>query len=77
VTLGAIGRTGDEHTREVNQDIEDFIPKLEGFLSNGSIKPMEYEILGEVGMESVLKGLDAFNTKKSSEKKILVKLAEA
>ncbi len=76
VTLGAIGRSGNEHTLEVNQDIEDFIPKLETLLAQGLLQPMEFEVVGELGFESVLNGLQAFNAKKSSVKKIVVRVAE-
>lgn len=75
VSLGQIGRTGDEHTVQVNQDIEDFIPNLEGYLKDGSLKPMEYEVVGEAGLESVLEGLEVFNGKKSKAKKVVVRLA--
>ncbi|KAH7330514.1 chaperonin 10-like protein [Rhexocercosporidium sp. MPI-PUGE-AT-0058] len=75
VSLGKIGKTGDESTLHVNQDIEDFIPTLEQYLADGSLKPMEYEIIGDVGVEDILKGLEAFNVKKSATKKILVRLA--
>lgn len=75
MSLGKIGKIGDESTLQVNQDIEDFIPTLEKYLSDGSIKPMEYEAVGDVGVENILKGLEAFNSKKSATKKIVVRLA--
>jgi len=75
VSLGKIGKTGDESTLQVNQDIEDFIPALESYLADGSLKPMDYEIVGDVGVEEVLKALEAFNSKKSATKKVVVRLA--
>jgi len=71
-----IGRTGDENTLAVNQDIEDFIPKLEALFANDSLKPMDYEVVGETGFESVLKGLKVLNSKKSGVKKVVVRVAE-
>ena len=75
VSLGKIGKTGDESTLRVNQDIQDFIQELETYLADGSLNPMEYEVIGDVGVDSILKGLKAFNSKKSATKKILVRLA--
>ncbi|KAH6719468.1 chaperonin 10-like protein [Leptodontidium sp. 2 PMI_412] len=75
VSLGKIGKTGDESILQVNQDIEDFIPTLEKYLADGSLKPMEYEVIGDVGVENILKGLEAFNSKKSATKKVLVRVA--
>lgn len=75
MTLGVIGRSGTEHIAEVNQNIESFIPKLEKYLGEGLLKPMEYDIVGDVGVEEVLKGLDAFRSRKGGEKKVLVRLA--
>jgi hypothetical protein len=77
VRLGAIGRSADAQQVEVNREISSFIPELEKFLENGQLKPMQYEVVGDVGMNEVLKGLDAFQNKKGSEKKIVVRLAEA
>ncbi|KAF8853745.1 GroES-like protein [Acephala macrosclerotiorum] len=74
-SLGQIGRSGSEHTTQVNQDMEGFIPLLEKYFDEGLLKPMEYEVVGDVGVGEVLKGLDAFNGRKSGEKKVLVRIA--
>lgn len=58
----------------VNKDMENFIPKLEKLLESGALRPMEYEQVGETGVEEVLKGLEAFNTRKSDGKKLLVRV---
>jgi hypothetical protein len=76
VTLGAIGKTGDAHQKQVTSEIAAFIPQLEKFLSSGLLKPIEYEVFGDVGVKEVLKGLDAFNGKKGGGKKIVVRVAE-
>ncbi|EPE33528.1 GroES-like protein [Glarea lozoyensis ATCC 20868] len=75
VELGEIGKSGNTNTESVNGDIESFIPKLETLIASGAIKPMGYEQVGDVGVEEVLKGLDAFKTRKSDGKKLIVKLA--
>ena len=75
ISLGKIGKTGDESTLQVNQDMEDFIPTLENYLADGSLKPMDYEVVGDVGVGEVLKALEAFNSKKSATKKVVVRLA--
>jgi hypothetical protein len=75
VALGAIGKSGDNHVAEVNDNIKALIPKLEEYLAEGQLKPMEYELVGSIGVEEVLVALDAFNARKTSEKKIVVRLA--
>lgn len=76
VTLGAIGKTGDEHQRQVTAHIAAFIPQLEKLLQSGQLKPMGYEVVGGVGFKEVLKALDVYASRKSSEKKIVVRVAE-
>ena len=76
VTLGAIGKSGDEHQREVTAAIAGYIPQLENLLQSGHLKPMEYEIVGDVGFREVVKALEVYNNRKGSTKKIVVRLAE-
>ncbi|PMD60399.1 GroES-like protein [Hyaloscypha bicolor E] len=76
VTLGAIGKSGDEHQREVTAEIAAFIPQLEKLLGNGKLKPIEYEVVGAVGFKEVLKALDVYNNRKGSTKKIVVRVAD-
>ena len=75
VTLGEIGRSGNEHIEEVNKNIATMIPRLETFLESGKLVPSEYIQIGDTGVGEVLKALEAFNTHKSG-KKIIVRLAE-
>jgi len=76
VALGAIGKSGDEHQRKVTAEIAAFIPQLEKLLESGQLKPMEYDVVGDVGFKEVLKALDAYNNRKGSVKKIVVRVAE-
>jgi hypothetical protein len=76
VALGAIGKSGDEHQRQVTADIAVFIPQLEKLLLSGQLKPMEHDVVGNVGFKEVLKALDAYNNRKGSVKKIVVRVAE-
>jgi hypothetical protein len=76
VALGALGKTGDAHQQKITSDIAAFIPQLEKFLAGGQLKPMEYEVVGDLGFKEVLKGLDVYNGKKAGAKKIVVRLAE-
>lgn len=77
VALGQIGHSGTALAEKVNEDITSFIPVLEKFLESGEIKPLDYVSAngGKVGFESVLKGLEEFNAKKSGVKKIVVRLS--
>ena len=76
MALGAIGKSGDEHQRKVTAEIAAFIPQLEKLLESGQLKPMEYDVVGDVGFKEVLKALDAYNNRKVSVKKIVVRVAE-
>jgi hypothetical protein len=76
VTLGAIGKSEDEHQRKVTSEIAAFIPQVEKLLESGQLKPMEYDVVGDVGFKEVLKALDAYNNRKGSVKKIVVRVAE-
>lgn len=76
MALGAIGKSGDEHQRQVTTEIAAFIPQLEKLLVSGQLKPMEYDVIGDVGFKEVLKALDAYNNRKGSVKKIVVRVAE-
>jgi hypothetical protein len=75
VALGTIGKSSNAHEKEVNSNIESFIPELETYLADGKLKPMEYEVVGGIGVGEVLTALEAFNTRKSSDKKIVVRIA--
>lgn len=76
MALGALGKSGDAHQQKVTSDVAAFIPELEKFLASGQLKPMDYQVVGDVGFKEVLKGLDVFNGKKAGGKKIVVRLAE-
>ncbi|KFZ15866.1 hypothetical protein V502_05379 [Pseudogymnoascus sp. VKM F-4520 (FW-2644)] len=71
--LGDIGQGGEE--REINKKVAAYIPVLEKYLSMGALKPMGYEQVGDIGVEEILKGLVAFNTKKGGAKKMVVRLS--
>lgn len=75
VKLGAIGKSSNAGELELNSHISSFIPKLEEYLEQGKLKPMEYDVVGNVGVGEVLAALDAFNAKKSGDKKIVVRIA--
>jgi hypothetical protein len=77
VALGQIGRTGTALADQVDKDIASLIPVLENFLESGEIKPLDYVLAndGKVGFDSVLKGLEEFNTKKSDGKKLVVRVS--
>ncbi|RDL38343.1 GroES-like protein [Venustampulla echinocandica] len=75
ITLGLIGKSGGVSEETVNKDIETYIPKLEQFLESGVVKPNEYEQVGDIGVEEVLKGLGAFKTRKNDGKKLVVRVS--
>jgi hypothetical protein len=74
VHLGEIGRTGSDSIETTNKDIADLIRKLEPLFEAGLLKPLDYVQIGDVGVDEVLKALEAFNSHKSG-KKMIVRLA--
>lgn len=74
-TLGEIGRSGNAHIERTNKELTELILKFQPLLDNDSLKPLEYTQIGEVGVDQVLKGLDAFKTHKSG-KKLIVRIAD-
>jgi len=75
VTLGDIGRSGSERIARTNADIAALIPQLEKYIESGNLKPMDYDILEGADFEPVLRGLDAFGSRKSEGKKLVVRVA--
>jgi len=75
IALGEIGREGNAHMEKVNNDIAGFIPVLEKYFESGALKPMDYDFIEGTNFEPVLQGLEAFKTKTSGEKKLLVRIA--
>ncbi len=76
VALERIGKERDAADAKDNAEIIHYVPKLEKCLENGDIKPMEYKVVEGTSVESVLKGIDEFNTRKSTWKKFVVRVAE-
>ena len=74
--MGKLGKTGDAAQQKVTSNIASFIPKLEEWLKEVKLKPMEYVVVGDVGFKEVLKALDFYNGKKGGVKKVVVRLAE-
>jgi len=75
-TLGVIGQEGSGNVASTNNDIKSFIPVLEEFLKEGLVKPLDVDIVGDVGVGEVPKGLEAFGKKKADGMKIVVRIAE-
>jgi len=76
VKLGDIGRDGDAEVDKINKDILRFIPQVEKLLESGALKPMEYDFIEGNDFDPVLKGLEAFQTRKSDGKKLVVRIAK-
>jgi hypothetical protein len=76
VKLGALGKSEDEQQREITADIATFIPQLEKLLGSGQLKPMKYEVVGDVGFKGVLQAMDTYNNRKGSTSKIVVRVAK-
>ena len=59
VLLGPIGRSAKESEEQpkLNEAIASFVPMLEGLIEAGKLKPNEYQVIGKVGLESVIEAL--------------------
>jgi hypothetical protein len=81
VTLGDIGRKTlgpgtEERVEAVNNEIRALIPILEKWVASEELKPMGWDVVGDVGVEGILKALEVFGGRKSGEKKILARVGE-
>jgi NADPH:quinone reductase-like Zn-dependent oxidoreductase len=72
INLGELGRAS---AKELNQEIEKFIPALESLLDKGYLKPIEYQCVGE-GFESIQDGIHIMNTGNNGGKKVVVNLQD-
>ncbi|KAI9893972.1 MAG: hypothetical protein M1814_004742 [Vezdaea aestivalis] len=78
ISLGPIGASGDDDLKAnptINEDIADYIPKIEGMFAKGTLKPLDYELVGE-GLESVIKAIELVNAGKGGGKKYVVRIQQ-
>ena len=60
----------------MNEDIASYIPKIVRYLEEGSLKPMEYQVVGGVGFESVAEAEKMLGEGKGGGKKLIVRLQD-
>jgi hypothetical protein len=74
IMLGKIGQSG-EKAEAITNDIAGYIPFLEGYLEEGSIKPLGVQLAG-TGFEAVPEAIKISNAGSKGGKKIVVKLQD-
>jgi hypothetical protein len=74
ITLGSIGQSG-EKAEAVTEDIASYIPYLEAYLEEGSVKPLGVQLAG-TGFEAVPEAIGISNAGSKGGKKIVVKLRD-
>jgi len=72
--LGAIGQSG-EKAEAITGDIASYIPYLEAYLAEGSIKPQGLQLAG-TGFEAVPEAIKLHDAGSKGGKKIVVKLQD-
>lgn len=79
VELGPIGRTGDaiKNQPNLNKDIASYIPMIEGLIEAGKLVPNEFQVIGDVGFESVIEAWKEQQKNAGAGAKYLAKLQEA
>ena len=74
IMLGSIGQSG-EKAEAITNDIASYIPYLEGYLGEKSIKPLGVQLAG-TGFEAVPEAIKINNAGSKGGKKIVVKLQD-
>jgi hypothetical protein len=74
IMLGSIGQSGEKAEVTTN-DIASYIPYLESYLEEGSIKPLGVQLAG-TGFEAVPEAIKVSNAGSRGGKKIVVKLQD-
>jgi len=74
IMLGAIGQSG-EKAEAITGDIASYIPYLEAYLAEGSIKPQGLQLAG-TGFEAVPEAIKLHDAGSKGGKKIVVKLQD-
>ena len=80
IHLGLVGRSREEMAEsgcdyDLNKIISDAVPLLEGYIAAGALKPQPYEVVGGVGLESVLEGMKKQAAGVGGGKKVVVRIA--
>lgn len=73
VKLGPIGRP---EAKELNDNIEKYIPVITGLIELGKVIPGEYEVIGEGGFEDAIKAYDHQRSGAGGSRKVMVKIQE-
>lgn len=79
VSLGLIGRSGPEiqASPTVNDDIASYVPMVVELVEAGKLIPNQYQIVGDVGFDGVIKALDMQAKGAGSGAKLVVRLQSA
>ena len=73
--LGTLGRYDDLKGATTTSNLASWIPAFEGHIENGTLKPLEYEVVEGTGWEAVIKGVAELESGKAS-KKLVVKIQD-
>ncbi|KAH8647656.1 hypothetical protein BX600DRAFT_518086 [Xylariales sp. PMI_506] len=73
--LGPIGRVDDPIGAETTRDVASWVDSFEGLLSDGLLKPLDYELSENIGWQAVIDGIELLESGKA-EKKILVRVQD-
>jgi hypothetical protein len=73
IALGPIGREGAD---ELNGDLARYIPVIGQLVEDGKIKPNDYDLVGEGGMEAILEAISYQQKGAGGSNKVIVKVQD-
>ncbi len=73
IQLGTIGKVDTATGAKVTEQLVSWIPQLEARVADGTIKPLEYELVDGVGWDKVIEGISQLRQGKTN-KKIVVRV---
>jgi len=73
IALGPIGRDGAD---ELNADLARYIPVIGQLVEDGKIKPNDYDLVGEGGMEAILEAISYQQKGAGGSNKVIVKVQD-
>lgn len=71
IALGAIGRPDAE---DLNSKLEKYVPCIVGLIESGKLKPAEYQVIGDGGLEDAIAAYHHQTSGAGGSRKVLAKL---
>jgi len=73
IKFGPVGRP---EAKDLNANIEAYIPLITGLIESGKLMPAEYEVIGEGGFEDAVKAYHHQRSGAGGSRKVVVKIQD-